>query len=170
MRAFIQVVSALQPMSDDYDGSGVSEPCLPPGTAILAQVPPWTNFQELPWKSTVEVPWQVVPGPAAQSFCPFRATPKHFSLCAATAASPSAFVSGAAKAVEAMAAVTALARIAAGILVGTDICLSPVVDLSVHREAHSCYFGFQTPSVTASGTKGASISRLRAADGQKNCL
>jgi len=56
-----------------------------------------------------------------------------------------------------MAAVTALARIAAGIFVVTNICLSPVVDLSVHREAHSCYFGFQTPSVTAYGTKEASI-------------
>jgi hypothetical protein len=43
---------------------------LPFGSSIEAQVPPWTNFQELPWKSTVEVPWQVVPGPAAQSFWP----------------------------------------------------------------------------------------------------
>ncbi len=40
-------------------------------------------LHELPglvWKSTVDVPWQVVPGPAAQSFWPLRATPKHFSL------------------------------------------------------------------------------------------
>jgi 3-oxoacyl-[acyl-carrier protein] reductase len=37
---------------------------------MLVQVPPRTNFQALPWKSTVEVPWQVVPGSAAQSFCP----------------------------------------------------------------------------------------------------
>ena len=61
----------------------VSEPCLPFGTSIEAQVPPWTNFHELAWKSTVEVPWQVVPGPAAQSFWPLSATPKHFSLWAA---------------------------------------------------------------------------------------
>src|SRR3984957_17730686 len=47
---------------------GLSEPCLPFGSSMLAQVPPWTNFQALPWKSVVEVPWQVVPGPAAQSF------------------------------------------------------------------------------------------------------
>jgi hypothetical protein len=47
---------------------------------MLVQVPPWTNFHALPWKSVVEVPWQVVPGPAAQSFWPFSATPKHFSL------------------------------------------------------------------------------------------
>ena len=53
---------------------------------MLVQVPPCTNFQALPWKSTVEVPWQVVPGPAAQSFWPFSATPKHFSFLAATAA------------------------------------------------------------------------------------
>jgi hypothetical protein len=42
-----------------------------------------------------------VPGPAAQSFCPFSATPYHFSLCAATAAAPSAGVSGAAWAIDA---------------------------------------------------------------------
>src|ERR1700738_5316836 len=77
---------------------------------MLAQVPPWTNFHALPWKSVVEVPWQVVPGPAAQSFWPLRATPKHFSLWAATAASPSAFVSGAAAAMVASAVVRAPAR------------------------------------------------------------
>ena len=69
---------------------------MPPGTSIFAQEPPATNFQELPWKSTVEVPWQDVPAPAAQSFCPFSATPKHFSLCAAIAAASSPFVKGAA--------------------------------------------------------------------------
>src|SRR6266853_3125803 len=77
---------------------------------MLAQVPPCTNFHELPWKSVVDVPWQVVPGPAAQSFWPFSATPKHFSLWAATAASPSALVSGAAAAMVASAVVTAPAR------------------------------------------------------------
>src|SRR3984957_2934723 len=77
---------------------------------MLEQVPPWTNFHALPWKSAVEVPWQVVPGPAAQSFWPFSATPKHFSLWAAMAASPSALVSGAAAAMVASAVVTAPAR------------------------------------------------------------
>src|ERR1700745_3182185 len=77
---------------------------------MLVQVPPRTNFQALPWKSTVEVPWQVVPSPAAQSFGPLRGTPKHFSLWAATAASPSAFVSGPAAAIVAMAVVTGPAR------------------------------------------------------------
>jgi hypothetical protein len=56
------------------------------------------------------VPWHVVPGPAAQSFWPFRATPKHFSFLAATAASTSAFVSGASAAIVARAAVTVPAR------------------------------------------------------------
>src|ERR1700760_1405008 len=65
---------------------------------MLAQVPPWTNFHALPWKSAVDVPWQVVPGPAAQSFWPFSATPKHFSLWAAMAAAFSASVSGPAEA------------------------------------------------------------------------
>src|SRR5580692_9858436 len=92
------------------DQIGLSEPCLPPGTSMLAQVPPCTNFHELPWKSVVDVPWQVVPGPAAQSFWPFSATPKHFSLWAATAASASAFVKGAAAAMVASAVVTAPAR------------------------------------------------------------
>src|SRR5580704_17726201 len=77
---------------------------------MLAHVPPCTNFQALPWKAVVEVPWQVVPGPAAQSFWPFRATPKHFSLCAAVAASPSALVKGAAAARVASAVETAPAR------------------------------------------------------------
>jgi hypothetical protein len=62
-------------MSWGYDDKGVGEPCFPPGTTMLTQVPPRTNFQELPWKSMVEVPWQVVPGPAAQSFSALRATP-----------------------------------------------------------------------------------------------
>src|SRR5689334_23712356 len=77
---------------------------------MLVQVPPCTNFQALPWKSTVEVPWQVVPGPAAQSFWPFSATPKHFSFLAAMAASPSALVSGPAAARVASAVDTAPAR------------------------------------------------------------
>src|SRR5271167_1189602 len=104
----------------------VREPCLPFGSSIEAQVPPWTNFHELPWKSTVEVPWQVVPGPAAQSFWPLRATPKHFSLCAATAAAPSAFVSGAAKAIVARALDMALARTSDVIVVFADIGFSPI--------------------------------------------
>src|ERR1700737_5672179 len=78
---------------------------------MLGPGSPWTNFHALPWKSAFEVPWQVVPGPAAQSFWPFSATPKHFSLWAATAASPSALVSGAAEAMVASAVVTAPARI-----------------------------------------------------------
>src|SRR4029077_19326985 len=93
----------------------------PPGIVMLAQVPPSTNFHALPWKSTVEVPWQVVPGPAAQSFCPLRATPKHFSLCAAIAALPSAFVSGAAEAIVARALDMALARTSDAIVVFADI-------------------------------------------------
>ena len=55
----------------------------------------------------VDVPWHVVPGPAAQSFCPFNATPKHFSFPAATAALPSASVKGPAAAIDANADVTA---------------------------------------------------------------
>src|SRR5271157_2898836 len=89
---------------------GVREPCLPFGVTIEVQVPPWTNFHELPWKSTVEVPWQVVPGPAAQSFMPLSATPKHFSLWAAIAASTSALLSGPAEARLASALERALAR------------------------------------------------------------
>src|SRR5690349_13430143 len=77
---------------------------------MLVQVPPCTNFHALPWKSTVEVPWQVVPGPAAQSFWPFSATPKHFSFFAAMAASVSALVRGAAAATVASAVETAPAR------------------------------------------------------------
>src|SRR5260370_28331149 len=92
------------------DRLGFRGPCPPFGSWIDVQVPPRTNFQALPWKSTVEVPWQVVPGPAAQSFWPLRATPKHFSLWAATAAFPSAFVSGPAAAIVTMAAVSAPAR------------------------------------------------------------
>src|ERR1700751_3758097 len=89
---------------------GFSEPFLPFGRSMLVQVPPGTNFHALPWKSAVEVPWQVVPGPAAQSFWPFSATPKHFSFLAATAASASALVSGAAAARVASAVDTAPAR------------------------------------------------------------
>src|SRR5580700_3812448 len=91
---------------------------------MLVHVPCCTNFQELVWKSTVEVPWQVVPGPAAQSFWPLRATPKHFSLCAATAAFPSAFVNGAAAAIDASAVVTAPARMAELKIVFTDMTFS----------------------------------------------
>src|SRR5271165_674268 len=89
---------------------GVREPCLPFGVTIEVQVPPWTNFHELPWKSTVELPWQVVPGPAAQSFWPLRATPKHFSLWAAIAAAFSASVKGPAEAMVASALESAKAR------------------------------------------------------------
>src|SRR5271167_4793360 len=112
----------------NYDG--VSDPVLPPGTWIVWQVPPATNFQELPWKSTVDVPWQVVPGPAAQSFCPFSATPKHFSLCAATAASPSAFVSGAANEIDESAAVMAPARRAAVTVDFVDMCYPRVLSVA----------------------------------------
>src|ERR1700692_1967364 len=85
------------------------------------QVPPRTNFHEFPWKSTVEVPWQVVPGPAAQSFWPFRATPKHFSLWAATAACSSSLVRGAALARLARALDSAPARMRELITVFVDI-------------------------------------------------
>src|SRR5271165_3801125 len=102
---------------------GVREPCLPFGVTIEVQVPPWTNFHELPWKSTVEVPWQVVPGPAAQSFCPFRATPKHFSLWAAIAAAFSASVKGAEEASVASALDRALARTSEVMAVFADISL-----------------------------------------------
>src|SRR5271166_1083545 len=98
-------------------------PCLPFGSSIEVQVPPWTNFHELPWKSTVEVPWQVVPGPAAQSFWPLRATPKHFSLCAAMAAAFSASVKGAAEASVASAPDRALARTSEVTTVFADIGL-----------------------------------------------
>jgi hypothetical protein len=43
----------------------------------------------------------------AMGICPFSATPKHFCLPAATAALPSASVSGAAAAIDASAVVTA---------------------------------------------------------------
>src|ERR1700751_1665792 len=110
---------------------GFSEPDLPFGNSMLAQVPPCTNFHALPWKSAVEVPWQVVPGPAAQSFWPFRATPKHFSLWAATAASVSAFVSGAALASVASAVETAPARTSELTRFLVDIWDSPIEGL--HR-------------------------------------
>ena len=76
------------------------------GDAIFSQVPLGTYFQALPWWSFFAVPAQVVPGPAAQSFLPCIATPKHFSLsisCAAagavavTSATPSARASAAAE-------------------------------------------------------------------------
>src|SRR5271157_5387500 len=102
---------------------GVREPCLPFGVTIEVQVPPWTNFHELPWKSTVEVPWQVVPGPAAQSFWPLRATPKHFSLWAAIAAAFSASVKGAAEASVASALDRALARTSEVMAVFADISI-----------------------------------------------
>ena len=44
---------------------------------VFSQVPFGTSDQALPWKSILEVPAQVVPAPAAQSFLPFKATPKH---------------------------------------------------------------------------------------------
>src|SRR5271166_2463615 len=105
------------------DYMAVREPCLPFGSSIDAQVPPWTNFHELPWKSTVEVPWQVVPGPAAQSFWPLRATPKHFSLWAAMAAAFSASVNGPAEASVASALDRALARTSEVMAVFADIGL-----------------------------------------------
>ena len=40
------------------DFIGMSIPCWPPGTTMLVQVPPWTNFHALPWKSIVDVPWR----------------------------------------------------------------------------------------------------------------
>jgi hypothetical protein len=67
------------------------------------------------------VPWQVVPGPAAQSFWPFRATPKHFSFFAAMAASPSALVRGAAAATVASAVETAPASTSELIVVFIDL-------------------------------------------------
>src|SRR4051812_27281377 len=97
---------------------------------MLAQVPPWTNFQALPWKSMVEVPWQVVPGPAAQSFWPFMATPKHFSFFAATAASASALVSGPATASVASAVETAPASMSELTVVLADM---RVLLLKLHR-------------------------------------
>jgi hypothetical protein len=104
------IASARYPLLQEL--MAVSDPCLPPGTSMLVQVPPRTNFHALPWKSIVEVPWQVVPGPAAQSFCPFNATPKHFSLWAAVAAAASSLDSGEAAAIVATAVATALARTA----------------------------------------------------------
>src|SRR5215469_4096008 len=87
---------------------------------MLVHVPPCTNFHALPWKSTVEVPWQVVPGPAAQSFWPFMATPKHFSFFAARAASISSLVRGPAAATVASALETAPASTSELIIVFID--------------------------------------------------
>src|SRR5271166_6300712 len=70
------------------DHIAVKEPCLPFGVTIEVQVPPWTNFHELP----------------------LSATPKHFSLWAAVAASTSALVNGPAEARLARALERALAR------------------------------------------------------------
>src|SRR5208283_4920820 len=129
------------------DHMAVRDPCLPFGSAIEVQVPPWTNFQELPWKSTVEVPWQVVPGPAAQSFCPFRATPKHFSLWAAIAAAFSASVNGAAEASVASALERALARTSEMVAVFDDIGLLRIAGwpssgaLGLHVWARERYVG-----------------------------
>ena len=112
--------------------SPLTSRALPFGSWINSQVPPCTNFQELPWKSTVDVPWQLVPAPAAQSFCPLSATPKHFSLCAATAASPSAFVRGAAAAMLARALDTTAARMKELMAVFADIMFSN------ENSAHPC--------------------------------
>src|SRR4051794_16946197 len=120
--------------------TGLSEPFLPFGRSMLVQVPPCTNFHALPWKSVVEVPWQVVPGPAAQSFWPFRATPKHFSFLAATAASPSALVSGAAVASVASAVDMAPARTSVVTASLADIEVSPVRD-GIAWQAKSALFG-----------------------------
>jgi hypothetical protein len=46
---------------------------------MVLQVPSSTYFQALACLSVFDVPAQVVPGPAAQSFFPAMATPKHFS-------------------------------------------------------------------------------------------
>ena len=47
------VVSAFRQVACAYDGtsrvSGSGEPLRPPGSSIVAQVPPSTNFQALPW-------------------------------------------------------------------------------------------------------------------------
>ena len=79
-RSHASCVSSFRRILDRLVGSeGVSDPCAARHLDARACAVR-TNFHELPWKSTVEVPWQVVPGPAAQSFWPFSATPKHFSL------------------------------------------------------------------------------------------
>ena len=46
---------------------------------MFKQVPSSTYFHALACLSVLDVPAQVVPGPAAQSFLPAMATPKHFS-------------------------------------------------------------------------------------------
>ena len=58
---------------------GVSEPW-PFGVSMLVQVPCATRIQASPWKSFFAVPAHEVPGPAAHSFWPALATPKHFSV------------------------------------------------------------------------------------------
>src|SRR5258706_14043311 len=115
---------------------------------MLAQVPCCTNFQELPWKSTVDDPWHVVPGPAAESFCDFSATPKHFSLPAATAALASASVSGAAAAIDSSPVVTAPARTNALTVDLTDISFFPFGLVSAPLSVHSRPFAVYARSVT----------------------
>src|SRR5258707_8275547 len=115
---------------------------------MLTQVPCCANFQELPWKSTVDVPWQVVPAPAAQSFCAFSATPKHFSLPAATAALPSASVSGAAATIDARAVVVAPASTNALTVDLTDIWFSPFELVSAPRSVHARDFAIYAHFVT----------------------
>src|ERR1700751_254796 len=129
---------------------------------MFVQVPPRTNFHALPWKSTVEVPWQVVPAPAAQAFCPLRATPKHFSLCAARAASPSAFVSGAAEAIVARGLDRALARTSDVIVVFADI-ISFRVNSSPPSRPHPSVFEVFVRDVTRAQVKTSeSVTEQRA--------
>src|SRR5258708_12990625 len=116
---------------------------------MLAQVRCCTKFQELPWKSTVDVPWTVVRGTAAQLFCPFSATPKHFCLPGATAALPSALVSGAAAAIDAGAVATAPASTNALTVDLADIWLSPfglVAPLPAHARSFAVYARSVTPT------------------------
>src|SRR5262245_60853481 len=120
---------------------------------MLVQVPPCTNFHALPWKSMVDVPWQVVPGPAAQSFWPLSATPKHFSFFAATAASTSALVRGAAAATVASAVDTAPASTSE--LMVVFIYLSTWVFIAssakgahrLVRFVHDCHYGMDRSRV-----------------------
>jgi hypothetical protein len=68
-----------------------------------------TSFQALAWWSVLDEPAQVVPAPAAQSFWPLRATPKHFSVLASLACTPAAMLKAAPKA-KAKAALPAALR------------------------------------------------------------
>ena len=128
-------------------------------------------LDELPrvaWKSTVEVPWQVVPGPAAQSFCPFRATPKHFSLWAAIAAAFSASVKGAAEASVASALDRALARTSEVMAVFADISLLRVAGwpslgaLGLRVPARQRYVGCQRKNDGLADSLAAETHRIRA--------